>query len=59
MILDCEDIVGVIDADGRAVCWRCAWDRDIEAVTEDRVLTCDKLDEFGKVAFCDYCGEQI
>ena len=62
-IIDLEDVVGVIEGDGKVRCSECIdkiedyWEKNFD-VEKDEQITSEDLEE-PKIYICDYCNKKL
>ena len=58
-IFEEEEIAGAF-LDQKFVCWEtCLTEEEMDAITQDCLITQDHIDKGGKRFFCDRCGKQM
>ncbi|MFW6147937.1 MAG: hypothetical protein ACOC6B_06050 [Thermodesulfobacteriota bacterium] len=54
-----ETIIGIYEEDGSVKCRNCMTDEDWKNLTDDRIITEDRVTENNEFIYCDYCEERL
>lgn len=54
-----EDIIGIFEEDGSVKCRNCMSDEDWKNLTDDRVITEERIKNNNEFIYCDYCEERL